>query len=298
TGWAWRANPALRRARQDPTALEEVLKSGEPLFEFVERILQHDRGEKTVLGRQGAFRGNDILKILLEREECPKLLARKLWEWFAYMNPDDKIVDALASQIRRNDFEIKPALEWIAKSDEFWSEKCVRKLIKSPADFCIPLARQFDLGVLAKPLVENPPQNSRGGAFAFLGGVYQAMARQGMQLLYPPDVAGWDWGDAWISTSTMTERIRFADTIANQRGPIVSFGPAMVTQANVRTSSEAVDFLLEVTDAAIPTNRRGELAKTIDAVGGVQALSQARTAGTVLNGTLKVLFAAPEFHLC
>ncbi len=298
TGWAWRANPAVRGARQDPAALEEVVKNGEPLFEFVDRISQHDRGEKSVLGKSGALRGDDVLAILLEREECPKYLARKLWEWFAYMNPEEKIVDALASRIRKSDYEMKPAIEWIAKSDEFWSEKCVRKLIKNPADFCIALARQFDVGVQAKPLVENPPENARGGAFGGLGGLYQAMARQGMQLLYPPDVAGWDWGEAWISTSTMIERIRFADTIANERGPMGTFGPAMVNQAGVQSAAQAADFLLEATDAAIPAERKSALASTIDAVGGVEALSQPRTAGRVLNETLKVLFAAPEFHLC
>lgn len=298
TGWAWRPNPAFRRARQDPDLLEEAVKSGEPLFEFVVRIPQHDRSEKTVLGQTGALRGEDVLRILVEHPQCPKLLARKLWEWFAYMNPEDKVVDALASQIKKSDFEMKPALEWIAKSDEFWSEKCVRKLIKSPADFSIPLARQFDLGVLAKPALENPPENVRGGAFVGLRALYQAMARQGMQLLFPPDVAGWDWGDAWISTSTMIERIRFADTIAAERGPIATFGTAMVTQANVHTSSEAVDFLLEVTDATIPADRKSALVNTIDAAGGLQALSQARTAGKVMNETLKVLFAAPQFHLC
>lgn len=298
TGWAWVPNPALRRVRQDPTALEEALSKGEPLFQFVDRILQHDRGQKTVLGKTGPLRGDDVLQILVEQDECPKLLARKLWEWFAYMNPEEKIVDALASQIRKADYEIKPALEWIAKSDEFWSAKCIRKLIKSPADFCMPLARQFDVGAQVKPTLENPGENERAFAFGGIRALYQAMAQQGMQLLFPPDVAGWDWGEAWISTSTMIERIRFADIIANERGPIGTFGPAMVNQAGVRSSAQAADFLLEVTDAAIPAERRSALVSAIEATGGIPALSQPRTAGRVLNETLKVLFAAPEFHLC
>lgn len=298
TGWAWLPNPALRRARQDPSALDEALSKGERLFQFVDRLPQHDRGQKTVLGKTGALRGDDVLQILLDRDECPKLLARKLWEWFAYMNPEEKVVDALASQIRKSDYEMKPALEWIAKSDEFWSEKCVRKLIKNPADFCIPLARQFDVGVLAKPLLENPAGNARGGAFGGIGALYQAMAQQGMQLLFPPDVAGWDWGEAWISTNTMIERIRFADVIANERGTIGTVGPAMVSQAGVQSAAQAVDFLLEVTDAAIPAERKSALVSTVEAAGGISALSQPRTAGEVLNETLKVLFAAPEFHFC
>lgn len=299
TGWAWRPNPAFRRARQDPAALEEALSSGEPLFEFADRIPQHDRGEKTIFGKTGAFRGDDVLKMLLERDECPKLLAQKLWEWFAYMNPEEKIVNALASVVKKNGYEIKPTIEWIAQSDEFWSEKCVRKLIKNPADFCIPLARQFDFGALAKPAIESPPENTRGGAFGGLGSIYQAMARQGMHLLYPPDVAGWDWGEAWISTNTVIERIRFADVIASERGgPTAALGPAMVSQGKVQTSAQAVDLLLEIVDATIPPERKNALNETIDASGGIEALSQTRTAGKVLNETLKVLFAAPEFHLC
>ena len=35
----------------------------------------------------------------------------------------------------------------------------------------------------------------------------------GMNLLYPPDVSGWDGGAAWVSTATMIERVKWADVI-------------------------------------------------------------------------------------
>ena len=41
--------------------------------------------------------------------------------------------------------------------------------------------------------------------------VYGAMANMGMQLLFPPTVAGWDGGADWVNSATMIERIKFAD---------------------------------------------------------------------------------------
>ena len=34
--------------------------------------------------------------------------------------------------------------------------------------------------------------------------------KDGQTLLFPPSVAGWEGGPAWVNTATMIERIRFA----------------------------------------------------------------------------------------
>ncbi|RMG25951.1 MAG: DUF1800 domain-containing protein [Armatimonadetes bacterium] len=299
TGWAWVPTRDFNRVRQDPEALSEILNTGAPLFRFVQRPGQHDNGVKTILGQSGNFDGDDVLRILLEQEACPKYLSHKLWEWFAYMDPEEKVVDHLAAVFKKNDFEIKPVLEEIAKMDEFWSKKCIRRLVKNPVDFCIPIARQLDIGTFLKPLFENPPEDAPQRPIGGLGGIYRAMSAQGMQLLFPPDVAGWDWGEKWISTSTMVERIRYADIIANPRSILVSdLGPAIVTQRGAKTAAEAADALIEICDAQISSQSRNAVIGAISANGGVEALSRPQSSAPAIQEALRVLFAAPEFHLC
>jgi uncharacterized protein (DUF1800 family) len=299
TGWAWIPTREFSRARQDPEALADILTNGTPLFQFARRPAQHDNGMKTVLGQTGNFDGDDILKILVEQEACPKYLCYKFWEWFAYMEPEEKVVDHLASVFKRNEYEVKPVLEEITKMDEFWSKKCVRNLVKNPVDFCVPIARQLDVGPFLKPLIENPPQNAPLRVMGGLNSIYRSMTNQGMELLFPPDVAGWDWGEKWISTSTMVERIRYADVIASPRTALVSdLGPAIVSQRGAKTPAEAADILLEILDAEISSHSREAVINAIAAKGGIEALSRPQTGAPILQEALRVLFAAPEFHLC
>jgi len=62
-------------------ALEE--KTG-----FVFRPRQHDDGQKTFLGETGNFDADAIVDIILRHEAAPKHFARKLFEAFAYPQPD------------------------------------------------------------------------------------------------------------------------------------------------------------------------------------------------------------------
>ena len=42
---------------------------------------QHDDGEKTVLGKTGKFKGEDIVRICLEQPACPRFIVRKLYRF-------------------------------------------------------------------------------------------------------------------------------------------------------------------------------------------------------------------------
>ncbi|MCH8274788.1 MAG: DUF1800 domain-containing protein [Armatimonadetes bacterium] len=305
TGWAFRRAGPPRRRRRQPTLEEqlEAIKKGEPFVEFFFRAALHDNGTKTVLGNTGRFGGDDILGILVAREETARYVTTKLWEWFAYPEPEKKVQDKLVRTYLDNGFEIKPILRTIAESDEFWSEKCVRKQVKNPVDFTVALCRQFGLGpqILqfrradAGPTTQLP-REVRG----LPGAVAQMLNKQGMSLLYPPDVAGWDWGTAWISSATMVERIQLSQTLFNQRrggvAPIVS--QAIQSEFSPGGSEEVVDAVLDLVDAKLTGDRKSVLVKACEGAGGVQALSNPRSAGRLLGQITKVLFAAPEFHFC
>lgn len=301
TGWNFRLNIPPGRGRQNqrpgPELLAEMMERGEQLFVFSLRPNLHDSGTKTILGNEGNFDGDDVCGILVGKPETAKYISKKLWEWFAYENPDEKIVQRLAKVYFDGGLNIKKMLQAIVESDEFWSDKCVRKLVKNPVDFTIATFRQIGLGpsVLEAVKTANEPRL----ALAASRGVDQLMERQGMRLLFPPDVAGWDWGTAWISSATMVERIKVADAIfagrAAQRGP---FAAELLSGKPQSTPEDVVESLLKVFDANVAPERKKALVEAVQSNGGADAASNPRQAPALLNAVCRVLFAAPEYQFC
>lgn len=163
---------------------------------------QHDTGSKTVLGRTGAFDGEDIVDILLAQPVCAEFLSRKLWTYFAYENPEPEIVKGLASTLRDGGYELKPLLRRIFSSEAFYSARARSSQIKSPAQLVAGLQVQLDV-----PLTERPPVAAL------------AMRAMGQSLYYPPNVKGWDGGRAWINTNTFLVRCNLASHFVSGIAP-------------------------------------------------------------------------------
>ena len=169
-----------------------------------------DSGKKTILGETGAFTGEDVIDIIFRQGGAARYLSKKLWEYFVYEGPSEGGVDALAKVFAGNDFKVEPLLREIFLSREFYSEKAIRTQIKSPIQFLVGLCRQMELSGLPT---------------AYLAG---AQVQLGQVLFQPPNVAGWDWGQAWINTNSLLTRYNVAgvitkgvsaETLAVPRGP-------------------------------------------------------------------------------
>ena len=50
---------------------------------------QHDTTEKTIFGKKGPWTGDDLVRLILERPETSRFIAHKLFEYFAYPDPDE-----------------------------------------------------------------------------------------------------------------------------------------------------------------------------------------------------------------
>ena len=155
---------------------------------FQYREDQHDFGTKTFMGRTGDFDGWDIIDIIFEQPVTAEYLARELWTYFAYDDPEPEIVAGLAATLRDNNYELKPMLEQMFASRAFYSDKAVGTQIKSPAQLIVQLCS--DLGI------DNPPNTL----------VATAMRQLGQDLFYPPNVKGWDGGRAWINANALLYR--------------------------------------------------------------------------------------------
>lgn len=176
-------------------------------FAFHEWV--HDFGSKTFMGRTGGFDGWDIIDIIFEQPAAAEFISRKLFEFFVYRDPKPEIVEALASTLRRHNYEIKPLLKQLFRSKVFYSAKAVGTQIKSPVQFVVQLSHDLNLA--------DPP--------------YQAMARAaaelGQNLFFPPNVAGWEGGRMWINANTlltrynMPKKLVVADLVGSDETPMM-----------------------------------------------------------------------------
>jgi uncharacterized protein (DUF1800 family) len=158
---------------------------------------QWDESPKTVLGKTGPFTGADVINIIFEQPAAARLVPSKLWEYFAAENPAPALVDALAASFRQANFEVAPLLREIFLSREFYAPPVIRNQIKSPIQFLVQLLKQLE--------ISEPP-----AGFPIL-----AQQQLGQTLFLPPNVAGWDWGKAWINTNTLLTRYNLAGQLTN-----------------------------------------------------------------------------------
>ena len=157
---------------------------------------QWDGGRKTILGKTGNFKGEDVVDLIFERPDPSRFIARKLWEFFADENPPEPAVDAMAETLRANDHRIGPLLREIFLSRQFYHPEVIGNQIKSPVQFLVQLLHELEI-------TEPPP-----------GFLHVAQQQLGQVLFLPPNVAGWDHGKAWINTNTLLARYNLAGFIA------------------------------------------------------------------------------------
>jgi uncharacterized protein (DUF1800 family) len=158
--------------------------------EFIFRKNQHDEGTKIVLNQKGNFEGDDVLDIILEQKQTAKFIAQKIYVFFVNDTVDTEKVNWLADRFFNNNYDIGKLMEDIFTSDWFYDEKNIGAKIKSPVELLVGIQRIL------------PMELENTEALGFLQKVL------GQILFYPPNVAGWPGGKAWIDSSTLMLRMR------------------------------------------------------------------------------------------
>lgn len=305
TGWGLRYLIFEAGGENAQSRLREAARNDLPMVVFCDAPELHDSGLKTVLGQSGTWNGFDVLRLAAGRPETARRIVGKLWEWYAYADPEPKIVDKLASAFRKGDLQIKPVLREIATMPEFWSDKCIRQRVKSPAEFIVGILRQVEvIPILAnmRPAgskADTPlPDMLRGVGGLVWGSMYQ----QGLALLYPPDVSGWRWGKSWLTSANMYERMKFAPTIfgVNQpdKGLAAHIGNKIKTAYKPSNPEHVVDGFLELFDADLGSAKRAVLVKACAEAGGPEALNTPDGCSRVGHAVCRLIFSSPEFQMC
>ena len=166
--------------------------------EFQFRRFQHDFGSKTVLGKTGDLTGEEVLDLLLAQKQTAKYITQKVYKFFVNETPDEKNIEWLADRFYKNDYDISKLCEDIFTSDWFYEEKNIAAKIKSPVELLVGIQRIL------------PMKLENEEALMLLQRVL------GQLLFYPPNVAGWAGGKAWIDSSSLMMRMRIPQMLNDQ----------------------------------------------------------------------------------
>lgn len=174
---------------------------------------------KTVIkGQTGAAAGDTELDAMLDMifatQEVAKYICRRIYRWFVYYDIDDSvetnIITPLAALFRANNYEIKPVLNALLKSEHFFDILARGCQIKSPVDLVVGLCREFNITL--------PPASDYSTNYGLYNYLVTWVNNMQQSIGDPPDVSGWkayyqvpQFYEIWINSDTLPKRNQFTD---------------------------------------------------------------------------------------
>ncbi len=242
---------------------------------FAEIAARHDGGEKIILGHKGPWKGDDLVRMVLEHPATPRRLAWRICELFlgekALKTAD---IGALADGLRRRNLDVGWAVETVLRSRTFFAEDNLGNRVLGPVEYVVGAARALELF--------EPPSSTLVLA--------EWCGRLGQDLFYPPNVGGWPGGRSWLTTRALIGRANYARALVDgyrvgRPGPM-----DVLALARRHGEGDVIAFATRLLLGAEPAPAwRARLAAGIDAKGTDEAESARRM--------VALLLAMPEAQL-
>ncbi|MBK6937784.1 MAG: DUF1800 domain-containing protein [Chitinophagaceae bacterium] len=175
-----------------------------------------------ITGRTGATAGDlelaDLLNMIFTQQEVAKFIIRKFYRWFVYYSIDAatelNVIAPLADIFRANNYEIKPVLTALFKSEHFYDVLNRGCYIKTPADHVIGSLREMN--------IQFRPEAEYDTNYGLWNTFYSWMVNMGQNLHDPPNVSGMpayyqepSFHEIWINSDSLPKRNQFTDTMIN-----------------------------------------------------------------------------------
>ncbi len=189
-------------------------------------VLAHDFADKQF----SAFYGNTVIPgsvfgdaeldslvdMIFARPEVALFICRKIYRWFVYYDispaTEQMVIEPLAMIFRDNNYEIKPVMDALLKSEHFFNAAQTGCFIKTPVDQVLGTLRSFNLTIPA-----TTPWD--GLLLQYYLSSFMSDAR--MLPGDPPNVAGWQafrqtpqFYRIWINGDSLRSRNGFTDVMA------------------------------------------------------------------------------------
>jgi uncharacterized protein (DUF1800 family) len=211
--------------------------------------VKHDTDNKTfssffnntvITGQSGAAGGEAELDALLnmifaKQVEVSKFIIRKIYRWFCYYIIDaateTNVIEPLAAQFRTN-WEIKPVLATLFKSEHFFDALNQGCMIKPPIDLYVGACREFNVTFPA----------AVANQYEMWEYIHNEASIIQQHLGDPPSVSGWpayyqlpQFHEMWINNDTLPKRNIFTDLMIQfgytRSGQTIKFDPVAFAQA-------------------------------------------------------------------
>ena len=169
-----------------------------------------------IQGQTGANAGetelNALLDMILANPECSRFICRELYRFFVHgeisEEAESDVIEPLSELFRNNTNapdQIEIVLRALLTSDHFFSDTIRGCMVKNPADLVVGDLRLFNFPTADPGLVEARYQVDLEH--------YWLTAYAGMNLMSPPNVAGWpayymypSYDELWMDTGTYPQR--------------------------------------------------------------------------------------------
>lgn len=173
-----------------------------------------------ITGRTGATAGalelNDLLNMIFAQNEVAKFIVRKVYRWFVYYAIDAgteaNVITPLADIFRNSNYEIKPVLSALFKSEHFFDMLNRGCYIKTPADVVVGSLREMN--------VQFRPATDWDTNYGLWNTFYAWMVNLGQNPHDPPNVSGLpayyqepSFHEIWINSDSLPKRNQFTDTM-------------------------------------------------------------------------------------
>jgi uncharacterized protein (DUF1800 family) len=238
-------------------------------------------GSRTIPARSAAAGmqdGIDLINGLAAHPNTARYLAAKLYRFFVtdFGAVNVTFVNRVASVYLQSSGDMKAVMREVLLSPEFWDGSAIFGRYSWPVEY---VTRAFkDIGWTGFSVND----------------ALTPLSNMGQILLEPPDVAGWDAGQSWFSTSAMLARMNFASSLAgNQRFNLAT----AVKAANASKTPEALlsYFVEGLASAPLDPSVTTELSNYLHANGAWTA-SDAQLQAKA-SGVVHLIAGSPEYQL-
>ncbi|HMT35010.1 MAG TPA: DUF1800 domain-containing protein [Chitinophagaceae bacterium] len=225
----------------------------------------------TVIGQIGAAGENeldDLLNMIFNQSQtAAKHLCRKLYRYFIYYdidaNIESTIISGMATTLINNNWDIKPVLLQLFKSDHFYDSLTMDCVIANPVDYFLGMSRALSVPI---PGAIGIVDETR--AYYTLAYLCQIV---GMDPGNPPSVSGWpsyyqapQFHEMWINSDTLPKRMKYTDAFFTNNGIYVS--------GNFNIKCDVIAFAQTLSNAYDPDILVSDCVKYLLAIGLSQTL--------------------------
>ena len=150
---------------------------------------------------QGMQDGVDLINAVARHPATGPRLARKLYQFFIseISEPDEALIQEMAREYYRSNFEMKPVMTKLLNSAQFVSTSNRYSRYSWPVEFVARSVKEV------------------GWAGFSVNDALTPLINMGQQLFEPPDVNGWELGPGWFSSGAMLARMNFAAQLATNQ---------------------------------------------------------------------------------